>query len=204
MHNLIVQGAGGHAHVVMDCAIAQGYTVMCVYDPKCGGELYGVPVRNEYDPDDFPGHQMVIAIGDNAVRKRVAEKAWHAFANVIHPSAMLSPHTTIGRGNMVLHGAIIQAESKIGNHIIINTGAQVDHDCIVEDFVHLAPGVILCGNVYIGEGSFIGAGTTIIPGKKVGAWSIVGAGSVVIDNIPDYVVAVGNPARVIKHVKLEV
>ena len=56
------------------------------------------------------------------------------------------------------------------------------------------------GNVQVGEGSLIGTGAIIIPGKKVGAWSIIGAGSVVIDNIPDYVVAVGNPAKVIKRV----
>ncbi len=198
--NIIIQGGGGHAHVVMDCACAQGHAVVSIYDPKCDGELYGVPIRHEYDPKDFPNTKMVIAIGDNAIRKIVAEKANHLFTNVIHPSAILSPYITIGDGNVVLHGVIVQAESKIGNHVIINTGAQVDHHCVVEDFVHLAPGVILCGNVCIGEGSFIGAGSTIIPGKKIGAWSIIGAGSVVIDNIPDNVVAVGNPARVIKYV----
>ncbi|WP_276373562.1 acetyltransferase [Chryseolinea sp. H1M3-3] len=198
--NIIVQGAGGHAHVVMDCAVVQGYTVVCVYDPKCNGSLYGVPIRQEYNINDFPNSKMVVAIGDNATRKNVSERARHPFANVVHPSAVLSSHITVGEGNVVLQGAIVQAESKMGSHIIINTGAQVDHDCVVEDFAHLAPGVILCGNVYIGEGAFIGAGTTIIPGKKVGAWSIVGAGSVVIDNIPDNVVAVGNPARVIKYV----
>src|SRR5690606_33275850 len=123
------------------------------------------------------------------------------FTNVIHPSAVCSPFSSMGVGNAVLQKAVIQAESVIGNHVIINTGAQVDHHCTIGDFVHIAPGVILCGNVQIGEGTFMGAGSIVIPGKKVGAWSIVGAGSVVIDNIPDNVVAVGNPARVIKYVK---
>jgi sugar O-acyltransferase (sialic acid O-acetyltransferase NeuD family) len=203
-HKVIIQGAGWHAHVVMDCAFAQGRTVICVYDPSCTGELYGVPIRREYVATDFPDAAMVVAIGDNAVRKKVVKMANHSFTNIFHPSALLSPYATVGQGNVILHRAIIQAESTIGNHVIVNTGAQVDHDCVIDDFVHLAPGVILCGNVYIGEGSFIGAGTTIIPGKKIGAWSIVGAGSVVIDNIPDNVVAVGNPAKVIKHIRLDV
>lgn len=201
IHNLIIQGAGRHAGVVIDCAIEQGYTVACAYDPKGGGTLYGVPVRNEYLPEDYPDARAVVAIGDNATRKKLAEGMRHSFANVIHRSAMLSPFSNLGVGNVILHGVIIQVEAKIGHHVIINTGSQVDHDCVVEDFVHLAPGVVLCGSVQVGEGSFLGAGTTVIPGKKIGAWCIIGAGSVVIDDIPDFVVAVGNPARVIKHWK---
>lgn len=198
-HRVILLGGGEHARVVLDCLFAQGHNVASVYDPKYNGDLFGVPQRGEYSPDADPDSLAVVAIGDNAARKRVVEKTQHAFVNAIHPSAILSPFATVGWGNMVLHGTIIQGQAKIGNHVIINTGAQVDHDCIVEDYVHLAPGVILCGNVQIGEGTFMGAGSIVIPGKKVGAWSIVGAGSVVIDNIPDNVVAVGNPARVIKH-----
>jgi sugar O-acyltransferase (sialic acid O-acetyltransferase NeuD family) len=199
-HNLIVHGAGGHARVVVDCSIAQGHHVVTICDPNCEGELYGIPIFADYTTPDFQDASAIIAIGDNAVRKNVASKVTHAFANVIHPSAVCSPYASMGLGNAILHSAVIQAESVVGNHVIINTGAQVDHDCMIGDFVHLAPGVILCGNVVIGEGTFMGAGSIVIPGKKVGAWSIIGAGSVVIDNIPDNVVAVGNPARVIKHV----
>lgn len=200
-HNVILLGGGEHARVVLDCAFAQGHHVVSVYDPNYHGDLYGVPQRGEYSPNADPDALAVVAIGDNATRKRVIEKTHHAFVNVIHPSAILSPFCSVGWGNMMLQGSIVQANTKIGNHIIVNTGAQIDHDCIIEDYVHLAPGVILCGTVQIGEGTFMGAGSIVIPGKKVGAWSIVGAGSVVIDNIPDNVVAVGNPARVIKHWK---
>jgi sugar O-acyltransferase (sialic acid O-acetyltransferase NeuD family) len=107
----------------------------------------------------------------------------------------------MGIGNMFLQGTIIQAQARIGNHVIINTGARVDHDCILDDYVHAAPGVILCGCVTIGEGAFIGAGSVIIPGKRIGAWATVGAGSVVINDIPDFAVAVGNPAKIIKYNK---
>ena len=198
--SIIIRGAGGHARVVIDCARAQGRTVACAYDPFQDGKVYDIPIRRNYDPADFPQANAVVAIGDNSIRRQVSTEVGHRFTNVMHPSAMISPFATIGEGNMILHGAIVQASARIGNHVILNTGSQVDHDCTIGDFVHLAPGVILCGNVQIGEGSFIGTGAIIIPGKKVGAWSIIGAGSVVIDNIPDYVVAVGNPAKVIKRV----
>jgi acetyltransferase EpsM len=60
------------------------------------------------------------------------------------------------------------------------------------------PRVVLCGNVSVGEGTLIGAGATVIPGIKIGKWVTIGAGAVVVKDIPDYAVAVGNPAKVIK------
>ena len=66
--------------------------------------------------------------------------------------------------------------------------------------MHVGPGAVLCGKVEIGEGTFVGAGSTVIPGKKIGKWSVIGAGSVVVGDIPDRVVAMGNPARVVRAV----
>jgi sugar O-acyltransferase (sialic acid O-acetyltransferase NeuD family) len=200
MHNIILQGAGGHARVVIDCAIAQGRTVACLFEPDGEGELYGIPIRNAYYPQDYQDAQAVVAIGDNAIRKSVAEMTKHAFTNIIHPSVILSSFATLGQGNVFFHRVTVQAETRIGDHVILNTGAQVDHDCTIGNFVHLAPGAILCGNVEVGEGAFIGTGAIVIPRKKIGAWSIVGAGAVVIDDVPEGVVVVGNPARIIRRV----
>ena len=81
---------------------------------------------------------------------------------------------------------------------IINTKASIDHDCIIEDFVHISPGAILCGNVQVGELSWIGAGSVIIQGIKIGKNVIIGAGTVVIHDVPDNVTIVGNPGKIIK------
>jgi len=196
---IILLGGGQHAHVVLDCLLSQHADVIALFDTQYQGDLFGIPQRGEYDPEFEPTAFSVVAIGENATRKRVAAQTKHLFVNAIHSSVILSQHCKMGIGNMILHGAIIQAMASIGNHTIINTGTQVDHHCIIEDFVHLAPGVILCGNVRVGEGTLVGAGTTIIPGKKIGRWATIGAGAVVIDDIPDYAVAVGNPAKVIKY-----
>lgn len=82
----------------------------------------------------------------------------------------------------------------------VNTGSTIDHDCIIDDFVHIAPGCNLCGNVQVGEGTLIGAGAVIIPGTKIGKQSVVAAGSVVFKNIGDNVLVTGNPCRVIKKI----
>jgi sugar O-acyltransferase (sialic acid O-acetyltransferase NeuD family) len=196
MPKIILQGGGEHARVVLDALLTQNANVVGLFDPKYSGELFGVPQRGAYDPSFEGDAKAIIAIGDNAIRKKVAGYTAHSFTNVIHSSVILSPSAFLGVGNMILHGAIIQAQALIGDHVIINTGAQVDHDCKIGDFAHLAPGVVLCGMVSIGEGAFIGAGAVILPGRKIGAWSTVGAGSVVLQDIPDNAVAVGNPARI--------
>jgi acetyltransferase EpsM len=99
---------------------------------------------------------------------------------------------------VLIHQSVVQAGTVIGRHCIINTSASIDHDCVIEDFVHISPNATLSGNVRVGEGTHIGAGATIIQGITVGKWCTVGAGAVVIRDVPDYATVVGVPARVIK------
>lgn len=198
-----VIGAGGHAKVVISTLQTAGYVVGGVFDDdpaKWGTEILGVPVIGaikDVVQADFAA--AVIAIGDNAVRQRLA---WQLsdlhWRKVVHPHAWVHPSVEIGAGSVVFAGAVVQPEVKIGKHVIINTGATVDHECIVSDFSHIAPGAHLAGRVVIEEGVFVGMGSNVIQGCRVGAWSIVGAGAVVVRNLPPHVIAVGVPARAIK------
>ena len=69
---------------------------------------------------------------------------------------------------------------------------------VIGDHAHIAPGVHLGGDVTIGEGTLIGIGAVVMPQRRVGAWCTVGAGAVVTRDLPDQVVAIGAPARVIR------
>lgn len=89
-----------------------------------------------------------------------------AFGKAFHPSAVISEESEINEGTVVMQGAIIQSDVRLGKHCIINTGASVDHECVIDDYVHISPHCTLCGNVQVGEGTWIGAGSTIIPGVK--------------------------------------
>jgi len=195
---IILQGGGEHAKVVLDGLLSQGIEVLALFDPKYTGELFGVPQRGVYDPDFAPDAKAIIAIGNNAVRKKVTSITTHAFTNAIHSSCIVSKYIELGEGNMILQGAIVQAQTKIGNHVIVNTAASVDHDCILDDYVHIAPRAVLCGRVCVGEGTLIGAGAVILPGIRIGAWATIGAGAVVTKDVKDGVMVVGNPGRIVK------
>lgn len=192
-------GASGHAKVIMDIIEAQGDYVGSLFDdaPHCP-EIHGYPVFKACDVT-VTG-PMIISIGSNKIRKLLSERYPLKFATAIHPLSVVSPSATIDTGTVVMQSALIQADAKIGKHCIINSGASIDHECKIEDFVHISPHATLCGNVHVGEGSWIGAGATVIPGIKIGRWCTIGAGSVVIRDIPDGATAYGNPAKVVRSI----
>jgi acetyltransferase-like isoleucine patch superfamily enzyme len=83
----------------------------------------------------------------------------------------------------------------VGAHVVVNTGAIIDHDCRIAEFAHLAPGSCLAGNVRVGAGCLVGVGSSVGPGVRLGEWSTLGAGGVAMSDIPANTVAVGVPAK---------
>jgi len=151
---------------------------------------------NDDDYDSSLEDPWIVAIGNNKDRKKIANTVLKGkkFTMAIADQSICKSDP--GIGSMIMYGAVIQGNVKIGNHCIINTSASIDHDCIIEDFCHIGPNSTLCGNVHIGEGTLIGAGSVIIPGIKIGKNCIIGAGSVVTKNIEDGKLAYGNPAKI--------
>lgn len=202
MKQMVLYGAGGHAKVIKDIAEATNTIIKGIIDDN--------PERNEFMNlkvfHTWNGEgEIIVSIGDNNIRKIIVDKL-NKFPNTnfgiaIHPSAILSPHCIIGEGSVIMQGSIIQSCTKIGKHCIINSGASIDHDCTIKDFVHISPHATICGDVTIGEGTWIGAGAVVIPGINIGKNCVIGAGSVVCKNIPDEVVAYGNPCKIIKEHK---
>ena len=192
-------GASGHAKVIIDILENQKMKIEFVYDDNDNiHELLGFPVMHNQVIES----PIIISIGNNLIRKRIAGNLKVDFGTAIHSSCLVSKYSAVGVGSVLMHGAIVQSGVKIGKHCIINTGATVDHDCILEDFVHISPNTTLCGNVYVGEGTHIGAGAVVIPGIKIGKWCVIGAGSVVTKDLPDKVLAFGNRCEIIKIINL--
>jgi len=209
-YSLYIYGAGRHGKVVLEAAISDKYPIKGFLDDdsnKWNWKIIGYPVFGNlsyFDTLDKNKVRIVVAVGNNSLRKtKVIEfsKKNFGYQSVIHRKAVVSEFSSLGDGSMVIAGAIINIDTHIGDHVIINTGATVDHDCLIQDFVHIAPGVHMGGEVQVGEGTLVGIGSVVKPGVKIGAWSIIGAGAVVTSDIPDRVVAIGVPARVVREIK---
>ena len=207
MKEIILLGAGGHAAVILDilkAQIANGEAIKIkgLLDDSNKKEWMGYPVLGStLEANDFNEENtyFIIAIGSNKMRDKLSKKYSHLkFFTAIHPSAIIGSQVNIGAGTVVMPNVVINANSQIGEHVIINTGTIVEHDNSIGDYVHLSPNATLCGTVRVKPLTHIGAGATVIQGKMIGSQSMIGAGATVITDIPDQVVAVGTPAKVIK------
>lgn len=178
-----IYGKGDHAKVVKNALSTHLQKARVSY-------LY-----NDNDYDSSSEDPWLIAIGNNNNRRIIANKLKDKkFTTVVHHTAICD--VKVGAGSQVMMGAVIQIDTKIGKHCIINTSASIDHDCILDDFTFIGPNATLCGGVHISEGSFIGAGSVILPYIKIGKNCMIGAGSVVTKDLPDNCTAYGNPAKI--------
>ena len=194
---MLIYGASGHAKVIIDCLEASKILIDGIFDDNIELEsLLEYKVLGIYDARFLKEAEIVIAIGNNNIRKKLSKMISHKFGKIIHPTALIQRNVVIGEGSVIFHNSIVQSSSQIGNHVIINTKASIDHDCIIGNFAHIAPNATLCGGIEVGEGTFIGAGAVVIPNIKIGKWVMVGAGTVITKNIPDYAVVVGNPGKI--------
>lgn len=131
--------------------------------------------------------------------KRVIVKEFNAnelkWVKLEHPTASVSSTTSVGKAFSIGPLSVISAHAKIGDFVTINRGVTIGHHVVIENYVTINPGVNIAGNVIIGEGTMVGIGANVIDGVKIGKNSIIGAGSVVVKDIPDNVVAYGNPCK---------
>ena len=192
---LCLFGAGGHGRVVA-CQLARisGRTVVFGDAHLKGQAVAGYPVL--YDSvEAIDTGQIIITIGNNALRRRLQEAAGGrvAPAIVIDPQKVYSD--AIGAGSQIMAGAVVNADTRIGKGVIVNSNAVVEHDCDIGDFCHVAPGAILGGGARLGDDVIIGSGAVVLPGVSVTAKAVVGAGAVVARDILELGCWVGVPAK---------
>lgn len=207
---VLILGAGGHAQVVADLlqqAAACGDDLQPIgflddAPGLIGSEVQGLPVLGALnDLPRVPHDAVIVAVGDNAARRRVfiaLQAAGESFAIARHPRSIIAPGAVIGPGAMICAGAIVNPASVIGANTILNTGCTVDHHNQIGDHVHIAPGAHLGGEVWVGEGALVGIGATVSPRCRVGAWAVVGAGAAVIREVQADTTVVGVPARLLR------
>ncbi|CAN5790393.1 acetyltransferase [soil metagenome] len=197
---MILYGASGHGKVIAEILEANGVTELAFVDDNPHGRFFlDCPLFHASSLDKLPPNQVLIAVGNNSIRKRIASGLNLPFGTAFHPSAQISRRSQLKEGTVVMAGVIVNSGCEIGRHVILNTNCSVDHDGVIADFAHLSPKVALAGDVKVGEGSHLGIGCCVIQGIRIGKWATIGAGAVIIADVPDYAVVVGVPGKIIKY-----
>jgi acetyltransferase EpsM len=211
---LVVWGTGGHASVVADIMrLNDDYQIVGFLDDMTpsthNAERHGATILGGLERLDSLRREgvshIIFGFGRSAARLRLSEHvraSGFSLATAIHPEAIVATDASIGVGSVIAAGAVINPGVKIGENAIVNTSASVDHDCSIDDGVHVGPGARLAGSVVVERAAWIGIGAVVIEGLRIGANSLIGAGGVVVHDIPEGVVAYGNPARVVRKVEV--
>ena len=204
-NSIIIYGCGGHGKVVLDILLEAKENVLGFIDDdlkKKGKKINGFPVLGNWSVlTQNKSAKVALGIGNNDVRKNIYEKASRegvGIASAIHPKSVISRFAKIGKGVVIMAGAVINPSVTIEDGVVVNTGATVDHDCHLKRFCHIWPGAHLAGTVSVGECSYIGTGAAVIQNINIGNCAMIGAGSVVIADVPDHVTVAGVPTRILK------
>lgn len=196
-----IVGYSGHAFVIVDIFLNAGRLVTAYCDSEektlnpyhlnyLGKEMEVIHKLKKFD--------YFACVGHNGIREKIHTNLSQLLGspiNAIHPSAVISASVKMGDGIMIAANATLNPLVEIGRGVICNTSSSIDHECIIGDFTHIAPGAVLCGNVKVGRSTFIGANSVIRQGITIGNNVTIGAGTVVVKDIPDNSTVIGNPAR---------
>ena len=208
---LLIVGAGGHCKSVLDALSHNTFGNITLSDLplRVGQSVMGIPItatdddwEHIYNAGCHSAFIAVGSVGDPSKRIRIHQRLKQIgflLPVVMDPTAVVSESAVLAPGIFVGRKAVINAQASIGECAIINTAAIIEHDCVLGEFVHVAPGVCLAGNVEVGPKAHIGIGAVVIEGISIGAEAMLGAGAVATQNIPAGCIAVGVPARPIKY-----
>jgi sugar O-acyltransferase (sialic acid O-acetyltransferase NeuD family) len=203
LNGLLIIGAGGHGKVVADTALLLGWDTVAFLDDRVATlrSPLGLPIVGTVGDLRAQGAAFscaIVAIGDAKLRLELTDRCRRSgleVVSIVHPMAFVSKFASVGSGSVAFAQSAINADVKVGTACIVNTGATIDHDCIIGDGVHICPGAHLAGNVRVGNRSWIGIAATIRQGTTIGCDATVGAGAVVVANVADGATVVGVPAK---------
>lgn len=199
---LLIIGASGHGKVIADIALKMNEwkDIEFLDDDESIKSSMGIDVMGKSSDVSkyIKSYDIFIAIGNNITREKIQEELESQGASIpvlIHPMAVIGEQVEFGTGTAIMAGVVINCCSKIGKGCIINTGASIDHDNHIEDYVHISPGVHTAGTVRIGKGTWLGVGSNVSNNLNITSGCKVGAGAVVVKDITEPGTYVGVPAR---------
>jgi len=210
---VVIYGCGNGARTVMETLLnSSEYQVVGFIADRENHktEIEHLPVLPIFNPDELKRqeiHNISLAITDSVKRLTVfrnLEKNNFKVINAVHSRSYISPTAKIGRGNHIKAESIIDTNSTLGSACIVDNNVTIPHDNIIEDGVHLAPGVTLGSSITVGRNSIIGIGSSISTDIMIGEYCIISVGSSVTMNVPDRSIVEGVPGKIIGTRKIQV
>lgn len=207
---IYVLGIGGSTPVFIDIAEACGYKIAGLYhynDDRTGEYDHGYPILGSFTDlyqSDIKGKQFLLSQGDMKIRENVTNKLKQLggiVPTLIHPTAIISKYAKISEEGVVIGAnCIVQADSVVKPNAVLRDMALVCHQTIIGNYCFVGPKALVGAHIEVKDFAFIGQDALLVSGKvdTMGANSLLGAGAVLTKELPANVVAVGNPARVIK------
>ena len=196
MDNLYIIGSGGQSNVVEAVLKKQGTKFLNISKKYKTENDKEIDLKLKKIKSKIKIH---IAIGNNKIRKKLFDfynKKKYRFFSVIDKTSVCYSKVSLESNCFIGPLSILGPKVEIGKNCIINSLASVEHDTIIEDNVHIAPGSIILGGCKIQNGSFIGSKTVINPSINVGRKVIIGSGSVVTKNCMSNQIYRGSPAKI--------
>lgn len=168
---------------------------------------YGI-IGNKNLLGKYPKAKVLAVPGspDNFIkRKEVIDSlnlSLERFATIIHPRTEIGEHVTVGYNTLVMAGVVATVNVAVGNHCIVRPNTTLSHDVVIEDYCIVGSNVSLSGTVILKENCYIGAGVQVRQNVCVSQGTLVGIGAVVLKDTPAHSVMVGNPARLLRGLKV--
>lgn len=212
--NILIFGGGNQSTYTIDIIKKENkYKVVGIIDSvkEIGSEVFGCKVLGRVEDlesicKEYDIYGGIIAIGDNysryLVRNQIDEILDFKFVNAIHPSVIISEGVKLGEGIVAMSGVIFNTNAHIGGQTFFATGCQIEHDCKIGRFASVSAGTVLGGHVKIGSFSALTLNVTVLDRIEIGDNTVVGAGSLVLKDLPNDVLAYGNPCKIIRTRKL--
>lgn len=210
MKKIAIFGTGGFAKELLDLVLDQGYTEICFLESKISNNqtLMGFPILSESEMGSIDTIDFVIGIAEPTIRKKIYERYPDLnYPNLVHSQASLGYgieyELQSSKGVVIAAGARITNSCHFGDFVIVSFNSTVGHDCILDNYVSIMPGVNISGCVQLKTGTYIGTNATVLPGhlsklKFIDKYSVIGAGSVVLKDTLAHTTYVGAPAKELK------
>lgn len=210
MKEIYALGVGHSTPLFIEIAEAAGWKVAGLYhynDERTGEFDHGFEILGSFEDlfkRDLKGMDFLLTMGDMRIRKQVSDNLMAvggSIPSILHPSARVSRFAKIAEQGVIIgDGVELQSDVIVGDNAIIRSDVTVCHNTTIKPNVFVGPKALVGAYITLGEYAYIGQGSILVSDKaeSIGENSLIGAGALVTKPIPENVIAVGSPAKVIK------